>query len=496
MDSEGPSFTPISVPNISSIQLLRAWLAKCDQSHKCRQHRIENRHNKYTPATRLLNVSPSSNPDDLRLDVSKVGTDRYIALSHCWGQSDLDRLPPHCTTKDNVKRRQGKFKLSELPKTFQDAIEVTRELGVQYLWIDSICIIQGRHGDWEQESKRMDQVFASAYCTIAATSAENSNSGFLGRQVDHDGIYVQGPEGRRICVSTNVADFDNDINGANINKRAWVMQERFLSPRTIHFGKNQVYGECGEEVYAGGKIFLTCDDQSKKYFRLDPKFPNRLRQSGWVATLEFLQSLLEDYTRRGISIQTDRAVAISGLTTRIGEALRSSIHHGIIEWYLHRTLLWQRSSGQKMERIDYGPSKVPSWSWMAYKGAIEFVPDKFGDLRLIKNLVFDAQILTATVWELTDRSMKIEADGDVMQCQLVDLQGLKKGWISFDEEAELTMLPDVVVVARRETAETDNCRYYVLFVRFKESQDVYERIGMGMLQEDCGLRGKGKGRKF
>ncbi|KAI3318796.1 heterokaryon incompatibility [Xylariaceae sp. AK1471] len=91
-----------------------------------------------------------------------------VAWSHCWGQSDLERSPPHCTIKDNVKRCRKGFKLSELPKTFQDAIEVTHELGVQYLWIDSICIIQGRHDDWEQGSKLMEQVFASAYCTTSA----------------------------------------------------------------------------------------------------------------------------------------------------------------------------------------------------------------------------------------------------------------------------------------------------------------------------------------
>ncbi|KAI0904482.1 heterokaryon incompatibility protein-domain-containing protein [Ustulina deusta] len=292
------------------------------ESHECRQHHIENQPNKYTLPTRLLNVNPLDNPDDLRLDVSeKIETDRYIALSHCWGQSDPDRHPLHCTIEDNVERRQSGFKLSELPKTFRDAIEVTRELDVQYLWIDSICIIQDRRDDWEQESKRMEQVFALAYCTIAATSAENPNAGFLGRQVDHDNIYVQDPQGRRIYVSTNVANFDNNINSANLNKQAWVMQEKFLSPRTIHFGKNQIYGECRKEVYAGSKIFLTYRDQSKKYFRLNPAFPSRLRRSGWVATLEFLQSLLKDYTQRGISIPTDRAVAISGLITRIGKAL-------------------------------------------------------------------------------------------------------------------------------------------------------------------------------
>lgn len=80
--------------------------------------------------------------------------------------------------------------------------------------------------------------------------------------------------------------------------------------------------------------------------------------------------------------------------------------------------------------------------------------------------------------------MKIEAEENVMQYRL------GKRWMSLNEEAALPMLPDVVVVARCKTAKPDNCRYYVLFVRLKESGDVYERIGMGMLQEDCGLRKK------
>ncbi|RYO77367.1 hypothetical protein DL764_010224 [Monosporascus ibericus] len=110
--------------------------------------------------------------------------------------------------------------------------------------------------------------------------------------------------------------------------------------------------------------------------------------------------------------------------------------------------------------------------------------------------MFDAQILTATVWEFTDPDMRSAAGSHDMGGQLLYSKELKKGWISLDEEVELTMLPDVVVVAKRRTADADNCRYFVLFVRFEESQDGYERVGMGMLREDCGLREKGKGRVF
>lgn len=157
----------------------------------------------------------------------------------------------------NIENRQNGFKLNDLPKTFQDAIEVTRKLGVQYLWIDSLCIIQGQDGDWKRESGRMESVFSSAYCTIAATSAKDSYTGFLGKEKRHKSIYIQDPSKQHIYASTNIADFDKDVNEADLNKRAWVMQERFLSSRTIHFCKDQIYMECGEKIHAGNKICLS-----------------------------------------------------------------------------------------------------------------------------------------------------------------------------------------------------------------------------------------------
>lgn len=124
--------------------------------------------------------------------------------------------------------------LDDLPKTFQDAVKVTRGLGIQYLWIDFLCIIQGKGDDWKDESEKMEQVFASAYCTVAATSASDFNAGFLAEQVGHSGIYVQDHSNRKVYVSKIIANFDDDVEKANLNQRAWVMQERLLSPRTIH----------------------------------------------------------------------------------------------------------------------------------------------------------------------------------------------------------------------------------------------------------------------
>lgn len=198
--------------------LLRAWLRWCNKSHNCKKHDAES---KATLPTRLLYIA-DPDPGVLRFYCpKKKDSMKYIALSHCWGLKHGEK-PNFFTTAKNIKIRPKQFSSSELPNTFRDAVQVTRELGIQYLWIDSLCIIQsGDNGeDWKRECQHMEDVYASAYCTIAATSAVDSNAGFLERNVSREPVYVQEASGRRFYVCTDINNFNNDVKQAPLNKRA------------------------------------------------------------------------------------------------------------------------------------------------------------------------------------------------------------------------------------------------------------------------------------
>jgi hypothetical protein len=230
----------------SHFKILRQWLKNCDDSHqklKCQPSKID-----FVP-TRLIDVGQKDS-ETIRLYVTRP-TDslKYLALSHPWGNK-----PPFFQTfrKDVVSFKAG-IKIANLTATLRDAVKVTRELGLQYIWIDSICIIQRDetdNGDFEQESKHMEKVFGSAYCVLAASSAHGQSDGFLNEREGSRREFVtfQRDDQPPLFVCQHLDDFNQHVLEGPLNKRGWVMQERVLSRRTIYFTDKQTYWECGEGV--------------------------------------------------------------------------------------------------------------------------------------------------------------------------------------------------------------------------------------------------------
>lgn len=229
--------------------LLREWIRVCNEGGEC--YEVHNKP-RLLP-TRVLDVG---NQQDKRLVLKETvnqeeGT--YIALSHRWGNSTDE----FCTYACNIAERREGIKFDGLPKTFQDAVTVVRGLGIQYLWIDSMCIVQAhpgcaacghRSGDWGTEAGKMEQYYGSAYCTIAADSAEGPDGGLFRPRRARQCVQLPNTRDPTLYLCELIDDFDRDVDKGVLNQRAWVFQERALSCRTIHYTNTQTYWECGCKI--------------------------------------------------------------------------------------------------------------------------------------------------------------------------------------------------------------------------------------------------------
>ncbi len=224
--------------------LLREWLQNCDRTHGCRPRQALEGAIKIP--TRLIDVGGGSESGLRLVETNATLNAKYIALSHCWG--NIQEESKFCTYRENIKKRKTGIDFDKLPRSFQDAVKITKALGVRYLWIDSICIIQRDKDDWETEAGNMEDVFSSAYCTIAASSARSSLEGFIHNRKPRSCVIAR-KQDRTFYLCKAMDNFRYDVEEAPLNKRGWVLQERALSRRTIHYTFNQVYWECGEGVH-------------------------------------------------------------------------------------------------------------------------------------------------------------------------------------------------------------------------------------------------------
>jgi hypothetical protein len=140
--------------------LARKFVAECILNHSHCSYQVGQ-----LPTRVIRDGSANKEP---HLHISGGEYDKYVTLSDCWGG-----VNPFTTTIRTLRQRMQNIRSSELPKTFQDAVIITRSLGVAYLWIDSLCILQDDTEDWSKEAARMKDVYTNCYAMI---SADNSST--------------------------------------------------------------------------------------------------------------------------------------------------------------------------------------------------------------------------------------------------------------------------------------------------------------------------------
>jgi hypothetical protein len=296
-----------------------------------------------------------------------------------------------------------------MPQTFQDAVHVTRELGLKYLWIDALCIVQNCPNDMIEELSRMRLYYENASVVIAASSAKDVSQGFLQfRQLKkgfNPSISASDKEG---LTTTEVSFYDVGGREDNIlldlkpqfyvpldeplNQRAWTFQERLLCPRVLGFPSS-------------GGCFLQCEkeerhDDSVNYGGsngMERMYPN----NSWATTLqgcdlndphEAWMMHAREYSRRGLSKSEDKYNAISGIAEAYHVRYQTSLGDYLVgHWrnQLNTSLLWYSHGLEQVPAPAI--ARPPSWSWLSVDGAITFL----SPVILQQNRIERAEILFA-----------------------------------------------------------------------------------------------------
>ncbi|KAF2469543.1 HET-domain-containing protein, partial [Lindgomyces ingoldianus] len=340
------------------------WSQNCSSLHPHCKPRIIPREEW---PTRLLDVGGADSPvirlcDTIKLDITTL---EYTTLSHCWG----DYIPIRLLKSNYSSFVDGK-PLCSLPKTFQDAVEVTRKLDVRFLWIDSLCIVQDSTSDWAKESGKMRLVYRNSSLTIAAAAAVDATGGLFSSRnpltVVPCSVELGDGHGSRhawsMYMSEDEEEETNQQRSLILFTRAWVLQERLLSPLLLIFGKRELYWEClrlyASEVYPEGIRFF---DRSYglDIFTLRRVWNNR-SDSSW-SPWRLWNAIFSRYSGLKLSHTSDKLVALAGLAADLHTAFPNMIYlAGIWSNRLRRGLLWYCYDGSPWRKPCY---TAPSWSW-------------------------------------------------------------------------------------------------------------------------------------
>jgi hypothetical protein len=335
--------------------------------------------------------------DDIRLHIpAEDEHSDYVCLSHCWGSSRCSQLTSSITLESNLRG----ISLSTLPKTFQDAVFVTRRLGFRFLWIDSFCIIQDDDEDWTRESAQMSMVYRNASLTIAATKATNDEERFSGPSQAgktyelqlKDGkapikIYARRRVPHMISMLPELA-YNNNVGyryegGENtpLLDRGWVYQERMLSRRVLHFGESELHWECLEDTSCecrltnarmNGYKSSNMTPKQQHQSALDDRFDNEVLYH--TRLMERWHLIVEEYSKLSLSYKKDIFPALSGVARQMQPCRQDSYLAGLWRKSLLHDLCWTRYvlDENKPPRRRRRTWRAPTWSWASINSRVSY----------------------------------------------------------------------------------------------------------------------------
>ncbi|CAH0036598.1 unnamed protein product [Clonostachys solani] len=332
--------------DIESLDLVKTWLSDCDESHK---KECSSRKPLDGPG-RLILIED----DSVKLveTASLDSLPQYATLTYCWGKVPFLKL-----TRDTYAEFLAGISLDRLPQTFQDAIIVARRLGLSHIWIDALCIIQEEPGnkDWLKESGLMRSVYGGSHVTLAASSATEVSQGFLSSALSpkyQGGFYAQ-VSSQKYTRKQNfhsAAVFFESLLQTPLARRAWAMQERLLSRRTVLFSEYGVFWQCHStsrsEFIPGG---FSGHPGPTLMFSDEEPLP-------WL-------DVMCQYSEAKLTYPSDRLPALSGIAARQHEITGDKYLAGLWEKDLIPSLLWF-----SLDATETTERRACSWTWASIDG--------------------------------------------------------------------------------------------------------------------------------
>lgn len=344
----------------------------------------------------------------------------YATLSHCWGVE-----LPCVLTNDNLRSRQRGIPWMELPQTFQDAIQYCLELQISYLWVDALCIMQDDPEDWQDQSAKMADIYQNSYINLAATASDCGSSGcFPKTPRAYKERYLETLNTRggsyQILVRHLISHWAVpptllSKSESPLLSRGWVFQERVLSPRVLHFCKQELVWECGQEsscecgslpttrnlklqfalaarlqgvegsapselIQLRSQLMnsslwrsMTSISQAPEYYSEDTLAARRLEAAMKAIMPEATDQwhgMIEQYSALELTKDKDRLPALSGLAQRM-EPFLGKYRAGLFNGSFISDMRW------RVDKLVTGLQRPaayrgPSWSWVSIKAKVSF----------------------------------------------------------------------------------------------------------------------------
>ena len=299
---------------------------------------------------------------------------QYAVLSYVWGNAgglrNLQKIKKSLEIEGSMHD-----KISDLPTTIKDAISLTNEVGLHYLWVDSLCIVQDDPDDKKYQIALMDRVYSSASLTIAATDGNSATAGLSGmisrpRAFPQHVAHVQG-----IHLSNLPLSFFNAVDHSVWNTRAWTLQERIMSFRTLFVAEQRCFFTCP----CRPDVFVESSDPMENgTTRKKDQATNNLAQVGTLlpstrtVNIQTYRRIVETYTSRHLSYPSDVLNAFKGIESVLRPFFRSDFIFGLPRSEVDSQLLWQPTGSLRRRRDPKTAHALfPSWSWAGWVGEVE-----------------------------------------------------------------------------------------------------------------------------